>query len=142
MKSRIEEARRRKAEGTHNCCQAVLTTYADLVGLDPDAAMAIASGFGAGMGCAQATCGAILGAGMAVSALLGDRASAMPACRLIYEDFARRNGATVCRQLKGLDTGIVLRRCPDCVADAAALLENEIAAHCGCTFDNTSESDT
>ena len=35
------------------------------------------------------------------------------------EQFEQRNGASICRQLKGIDTGTPLRACNDCVADAA-----------------------
>ena len=37
--------------------------------------------------------------------------------------FQQRNGATQCKQLKGVGTKVVLRECPDCVADAAEFLE-------------------
>ena len=37
--------------------------------------------------------------------------------------FQQRNGATQCKLLKGVETKVVLRECPDCVADAAKLLE-------------------
>lgn len=135
MKSRITEARRRKAEGTHNCCQAILCTYCDLAGLDADTAAAIASGLGSGMGCGEATCGAITGAAMTVSAVCRQRPAAMAAARRIIEAFGKRNGATVCRRLKGVDTGVPLRACKDCVADAASLLEKEITALTGTTFE-------
>jgi len=43
--------------------------------------------------------------------------------KLVMDKFKARNGAIQCRQLKGVDTGHVLRECPDCVADAAEFLE-------------------
>ena len=41
--------------------------------------------------------------------------------------FKERNGATQCRLIKGVDTGIVLRECPDCIADAAEFLEESLS---------------
>ena len=35
-------------------------------------------------------------------------------------------GGLQCKQLKGVGTKIVLRECPDCVADAAEFLEKEL----------------
>ena len=43
--------------------------------------------------------------------------------KVLMEKFQERNGATLCRLLKGIDTGKVLRDCPDCVADASEFLE-------------------
>lgn len=38
----------------------------------------------------------------------------------------RKEGATQCKQLKEIGTGIVLRECTGCVADAAELLEQQL----------------
>lgn len=40
--------------------------------------------------------------------------------------FQQRNGATQCKLLKGVGTKVVLRECPDCVADAAEFLEEQL----------------
>ena len=37
--------------------------------------------------------------------------------------FQQKNGAYLCRELKGVETGKVLRSCPDCIRDAVALTE-------------------
>ena len=47
--------------------------------------------------------------------------------RQIMAKFQQRNGATQCKLLKGVGTHIVLRECPDCVADAAEFLEEQIS---------------
>ena len=54
-----------------NCAQAVLLAFSDQTGLDEDTAKRIASGFGGGMGHTKNTCGAITGAVMALSAIVG-----------------------------------------------------------------------
>lgn len=49
-----------------NCAQSVLTSYSDKLGFDKELALSITSGFGAGMGRLQKTCGAITGAFMLI----------------------------------------------------------------------------
>ena len=51
----------------------------------------------------------------------------MKQMRQIMTKFQARNGATQCKLLKGIGTGIILRACPDCVADAAEFLEEQIS---------------
>lgn len=43
--------------------------------------------------------------------------------RELMENFAQRNGSVLCRELKGRDSGKVLRSCPDCIKDACEFLE-------------------
>lgn len=45
-----------------NCCQAVLCAFAEESGLSELQLRQIGAGFGAGMGCMEATCGALIGA--------------------------------------------------------------------------------
>ena len=42
------------------------------------------------------------------------------------EHFKERNSTVTCKELKGIDTGKVLRSCPDCVRDAAEFVEQLI----------------
>ena len=51
-------------KGGFNCSQAVLSTYAQDFGLDREAALKLAAGFGGGMGRMAGTCGAVTGAFM------------------------------------------------------------------------------
>lgn len=46
--------------------------------------------------------------------------------RKMMQDFMGQNGTVVCKELKGVDDGIVKRECIDCVKDAACLLEKSI----------------
>ena len=50
METRKNIAAEKKRCGSHNCAQAILHTYADIVGIDEELAMNIANSFGAGMG--------------------------------------------------------------------------------------------
>lgn len=46
--------------------------------------------------------------------------------RKMMQDFMGQNGTVVCKELKGIDDGIVKRECIDCVKDAACLLEKSV----------------
>ena len=125
MNTRRHIASEKKRTGQCNCAQSVLCTYCDITGLDEKTSLSIASGFAAGMGSMEGTCGAIVGAGMVLGMVHGGRAVAD--MRQLLAKFQQRNGAIQCRQLKGRDTGIVLRECHQCVADAWEFLEEIIA---------------
>ena len=123
MKSRKDIAAEKKRSGQYNCAQAVISTYGDLAGIDDATALNIGNAFAVGMGNTEGTCGALIGAGVVVGLRCCHRAKSIQAMRQIMESFQQRNGATVCKQLKGIETGKVLRACPDCVADACEFLE-------------------
>ena len=120
---RAELAAGYKASGKCNCCQSVVRAYADCVDADPETLMKMASGFGAGMGCAEGTCGSLCGAVM-VAGLLKDGKGTPMVSRQVLAEFARRSGDTICKRLKGLETGLVLCQCNDCVRNAVLSLES------------------
>lgn len=133
MKSRIEEAVEKKSKG-YNCAQAVACTYCDLVGLDESIMFKMTEGLGLGMGNMEGTCGAVAGAcilaGMKKSTANlekpDSKALSMKLSREIMEHFKERNSTVTCKELKGIDTGNVLRSCPDCVRDASEFVEQLI----------------
>lgn len=129
MESRIEEAIRRHKSG-YNCAQAVACTYCDLVGIDEETMFRLTEGLGLGMGCMEGTCGALSGAcvlaGMVNSGGLNGantKGSTYKLSRELVNRFQSRNQATRCKDLKGVDTGVVLRSCPDCIRDASEFVE-------------------
>lgn len=115
VEERMDEAARRKRE--MNCCQAVLVAYADRLGKGEDDLLRLGSGFGSGMGTMEGTCGALVGAVM-VSSLLSERGKAMESSRRIMPRFKELCGATICRDLKGIDSGKILCSCENCVRNA------------------------
>lgn len=123
MESRKELAAEKKRCGSHNCTQAILCTYHDYTGLDEEIIKRVGNSFAAGMGNMEGTCGAIVGAGIVYGLAARDKAKSVRGMREIMEKFQERNGATQCKQLKGVGTGKVLRECPMCVADASEFLE-------------------
>jgi len=78
------------------------------------------------MGNMEGTCGALVGAGITLGMFTKDRAKSMKGMKQMMAQFQQRNGATQCKLLKGVGTKVVLRECPDCVADAAEFLEELI----------------
>ena len=126
MDTRKHLAAEKKRCNSRNCAQAILHTYADVVGISDDEAMNMAGAFGAGMGNMEGTCGALVGAGLALGIVNKDKVKSMKQMRQIMNSFQERNGATQCRMLKGVGTKVVLRECPDCVADAAEFLEEQL----------------
>lgn len=126
MKSKVDEAVERKRSGRCNCAQSVACCYADVVGIDEDTLGRVTAAFGSGMGTMTGTCGALVGAGVVIGAAIGDRTLARGVMKRIVQTFEARNGATICRDLKGIGTGVPLRACNDCVADAASILEDEL----------------
>ena len=123
MDSRKNQAAEKKRCNSHNCAQAVVCTYCDLVGLPEQTALDIAGAYGTGMGNMEGTCGALVGAGMIVGLATKDRNLSRARMKEIMDRFRERNGATQCKLLKGIGTGKPLRDCPDCVADACEFLE-------------------
>lgn len=100
-----------------NCCQAVVKVLADLLETEEETLQMLASGFAVGMGCMEATCGALIGAVMTAGLLKDGKGSVMTA-RGLLSRFQEYCGATLCKELKGKDTGAVLCECDDCVRNA------------------------
>ena len=100
-----------------NCAQAVALAFADVLPLDEATLMKLAAGYGAGMGCMEATCGALVGAVMAAG-LLTDGQGTGHMARATLAGFQDRWGATICKDLKGIETGTVLCPCTECVRNA------------------------
>ena len=64
INERAENAAQLKNSGQCNCCQAVAKVFADTVNVSEADLQKLAAGFAAGMGCMEATCGALVGANM------------------------------------------------------------------------------
>ena len=108
-----------------NCCQAVVRAFADTLPLGDDALMQLAAGFGSGMGTMEGTCGALVGAIM-VAGLRTQGVGTAALSRRIVPRFKDLCGATVCRDIKGVETGKVLCSCEDCVRNAVLAAEEVI----------------
>ena len=79
----------------------------------------------------EGTCGAITGAVAVIGALKScgniekpvSKAATYKLSGELVKRFQEKNKATRCKDLKGIETGKVLRSCPGCIEDATAILE-------------------
>ena len=108
---------------------AVAEILADL-GMDEETMFKVMEGFGLGMGGTYGTCGAVTGA-IAVLSMRNSsgnletpdsKGGTYKIVREVTEEFIEKNDSLVCRELKGIDTGRLLRSCPGCIEDAAEIL--------------------
>ncbi len=123
---RANAARELKASGKCNCCQAVTKSFSDTVNLSEEELEKISSGFAVGMGCMEATCGALIGASI-IAGLRKNGKGTVKLSKAILARFKEMCGATICKELKGVETGKVLCECNDCVENAVLAAEEIFA---------------
>ena len=135
--SRAEKARELYLEG-YNCAQAVALAFADLTGTDVETVKLASAPFGGGMGRLGEVGGAVSGMLMTLSFVrrrdtldAREKAALYNEERVIAERFRTRAGSILCRDLlmmrAGKKEGGGLA-CPDIVALAAEIIENEVIA--------------
>lgn len=118
----------------YNCCQAVACAFHEELNVPEEILFKAGEGFGLGMGGMGGTCGAISGAVMIAGFLNSSGVIKTPPtkgatyslARELHQKFKEKNGATLCKDLKGIETGNVLRSCPDCIMDAVELVEDAL----------------
>jgi C_GCAxxG_C_C family probable redox protein len=132
--TRTEKALQNQKKG-YNCAQAIVCTFSEMFGIDEKTAFRISECFGSGMGIMD-TCGAV----SAMAAVIGMKESdgnlESPATKKIcysmmktmVAEFKEKNGSTICREIKGIDTGTPLRSCTGCIEDAVAIIERNLLA--------------
>jgi len=124
--NRAEQAVTYKHNG-NNCAQAVLLAFQqEIPEIDETTLRALGSGFGVGMGSMEATCGALLGANMVLGLKNDSGKPTMPQSRDLLQQFQSISGDTICKNLKGIETGVVLCDCDDCVRNAVRILEEKL----------------
>ena len=129
MESRMEKAAALHEKG-YNCAQAVVCAYCDQFGLDEETAYRVSEAFGFGMGQME-VCGALAGACMlaglknsgGLEPVGKTKAETYQLDRALADAFRQKNQSVLCRELKGVSTGKMLRSCPGCIEDAAQLVE-------------------
>ena len=120
LNERADRAVELKNSGMYNCAQAVTAALADETNLTEEQLRQVSAGFGAGMGNMEATCGALVGAGM-IAGLKTEGRGTIGAARQIQEEFGNRCGAIKCRDLKTITDGKPLCSCEDCVRNAVMI---------------------
>ncbi len=97
----------------YNCSQAVFAAFADVVGMDEETALKIASPFGAGIGKLREVCGAVSGMTMVAGMMQGyndpkdfdQKAEVYRIVHAMAEEFRQRQDGILCRELLGLKPG-------------------------------------
>ena len=87
-----------------NCCQAVACAFAGEVGVSEEVLFKAGEGFGLGM---KNSDGNIENP--------ATKASTYQLSKELLNQFREKTGSTVCKELKGIETGKVLCSCPDCI---------------------------
>lgn len=113
-----------------NCAQAVACSFCNVLGYDPHTVFKLAEGFGFGMG-TMGTCGAVSGMAMAIGMKQSDgdldnpktKKNSYNLMKLATAMFEEKNKSIICREIKGVDTGEVLRSCDGCIMDAVEILD-------------------
>lgn len=119
---RKEQAVNLKHNGS-NCAQAVLLAYKDILDLDEKTLKQLGSGFGIGMGNMEATCGALVAANMILGLKNDGSMATIKKSKVLSEKFKELSKDTICKRLKGIDTGVVLTPCDDCIRNAIQSLD-------------------
>ncbi len=120
INERAQKAVELKTMGGYNCSQAVTAVLADQTSLTQEQIKQVSAGFCAGMGNLEATCGAIIGAGM-IAGLKTEGKGTLPVSRKIQETFKDRCGAIRCKDLKTMTDGKPLCPCEECVRNAVLI---------------------
>ncbi|MBR0461805.1 MAG: C_GCAxxG_C_C family protein [Erysipelotrichaceae bacterium] len=119
---RKEKAVELKHNG-YNCAQAVLCVFKEETGLSEESLKRMGAGFGVGMGCMEATCGALIAAEILMGLKEYQGKPVLRNARELYQAFTEKCGASICKDLKGRDTGKAICECDDCVRYAVELAE-------------------
>lgn len=116
----------------NNCCQSVCLAFADKLGIDENILFKISEGFGAGMGNLQGSCGALSAAVMIAGIYNSDGKDAekrtkSKTYRLVSQinnEFIKEAGSMYCKDIKGIETGKILKSCDGCIEAAVDIINN------------------
>ena len=109
-----------------NCCQAVLLAFKDKLNLSEEELLKIGAGFGVGMGGMEATCGSLIASNIILGLKSDGKPSLMKESNKMLNEFKSECKATICKDLKGIETGKVICSCDDCVKNACIVLDREL----------------
>lgn len=121
IEERANQAAQWKATGIYNCAQAVTQAFADQIPVEAETLKKLGAGYAAGMGCMESTCGALIGAVMVAGVVTNGKGTPRISKELL-QSFQEKCGATICKDLKGVETGAPLCPCPECVRNAVLTL--------------------
>lgn len=127
------------------CCESILLTGCEALGIESDVVPDIALGLAGGIGLQGGTCGVLTSSAMVLSVAIGGRETdyamkkmrTLQAVSKVYSEFRNEFGCTDCRSLCGLDLttpegrkrlteGVKVEKCTKFVSAAAELLAREL----------------
>ena len=121
------ELKQRTGDAHYNCCQAVACVFSEETGIDETTLRKLGAGFGLGMGCTEATCGALCGVQMILGLMKYNGKPIRQNAAELYKKFESKCGATICKVIKGSnESKKILCSCDDCVRNAVEIVESEI----------------
>lgn len=138
MSEITKESRADRAIACHNkgynCAQSVAFAFLDKVDINPETLFKVTEGLGLGMGGMEGTCGAVTAACVIAGAKNstvemggpGSKGATYKISKEIVRRFKEESGSVICKELKGVETGTPAKACPDCVKDAARILEEVV----------------
>ncbi len=131
----------------YNCSQALVLAFEDMVPIDRESLLKLASSFGGGMGRLREVCGSVSGMFMIAGLIYGYdgpetgqvKADHYARIQELARRFEETHGSIICREMLGLSVKhdaptpeartkeyYKKRPCPDIVGDAAEILEKYI----------------
>ena len=133
MSIKTDKAAQNHQKG-YNCAQAVACAFAEEMEIDESIIFKMMEGHGLGMGCMEGTCGAVTAACVIAGAKNstvdlggpGSKGATYKISKAIVRRFKEESGSVICKELKGVETGTPAKACPDCVKDAARILEEVV----------------
>ena len=132
MESYVEKAVNLHKNG-YNCAQSIVCAFAQELGADYETAFQLSEGFGGGIGDMEGICGALSGAIMVAGLInatgtdnLKTKGATYKAVKEMKKKFHEKVGALICKEIKGIETGTVIRSCSGCVEDAAVIVAEYI----------------
>ena len=133
METRVDKVAEKHKSG-YNCAQAVACAFAEEMEIDESIIFKMMEGHGLGMGCMEGTCGAVTAACVIAGAKNstvemggpGSKGATYKISKEIVRRFKEESGSVICKELKGVETGTPAKACPDCVKDAACILEEVV----------------
>ncbi len=134
MRSKVYEAYDKHKKG-YNCCQAVVCTYCELMGMDERTGFRASEGFGLGIAGMYNICGSVCAMIFLAGLKNSDGNMEAPASKLdtfalgraMAEEFKEKNKSMICSDIRGTD-GVTdrLRSCRGCVVDCARIVEKHL----------------
>lgn len=133
LDERLKKAEELRSRG-YNCAQAVAGVFDDVYDIDPSVLLKIAEPFGGGMAM-NSVCGAVTGMFILAGLENADgnvdspksKKDTYSAIRGLKDEFTKRAGSHICRELKGMENKELFRSCDDCICDAIIIYHNALA---------------